>query len=139
VAAIDLVTGGAGTVEQSGLGAVLDASAIESYRKRLNDLDSEIAEAEEWSDSGRRDSLEAERDALVDELMAATGLGGRQRAAGSSRERARVAATKALTTAVDRICAVDESVGRHLQRTIQTGSSCTYQPDRDRPVEWILS
>jgi hypothetical protein len=139
VAAIDLVTGGAGTVEQPGLGSVLDASAIESYRKRLNDLDTEIAEAEEWSDSGRRDSLEAERDALVDELMAATGLGGRERAAGSSRERARVAATKAITTAMDRISAVDQSVGRHLQRTIQTGSSCTYQPDRDRPVEWILS
>ena len=69
--------------------------------------------------------------ALVDELMAATGLGGRERATGSSRERARVAATKALTTAINRIAAVDESVGRHLQDTIQTGSSCTYEPDGD--------
>jgi hypothetical protein len=139
VAAVDVVTGGAGTVEQPGLGSALDAFALESYRKRLNDLDAEIAESEEWSDIARRESLEAERDALVDELMVATGLGGRERAAGSSRERARVAATKALTTAIDRIAAVDQSVGRHLQRTIQTGSSCTYQPDRDRPVDWILS
>ena len=60
--------------------------------------------------------------------MASTGLGGRQRARGSSRERPRVAATKALTTAIDRIAAVDQSVGRHLQRTIHTGSSCTYSP-----------
>ena len=74
----------------------------------------------------------------MDELIAATGLGGRERATGSSRERARVAATKALTTAIDRIAAVDKTVGRHLQRTIHTGSSCTYQPDDDRPVEWIL-
>jgi hypothetical protein len=139
VAAIDLVTGGAGTVEQPGLGPALDASALESYRKRLNDLDADIAEARGWSDTARRDSLETERDALVDELMAATGLGGRERAAGSSRERARVAATKALTTAMDRIAAVDDSVGRHLQRTIQTGFSCSYQPERDRPVEWILT
>jgi hypothetical protein len=139
VAAIDLVTSGAGTVEQRGVGPALDAAALASYRKRLNDLDADIAEAEEWSDTARRESLEAERDALVGELLAATGLGGRERAAGSSRERARVAATKALTTAIDRIAAVDESVGRHLQRTIQTGSSCVYQPDRDRPVDWILS
>ena len=82
--------------------------------------------------------LEAERDALVDEIMASTGLGGRERAGGSSRERARVATTKALTSAIDRIVAVDESVGRHLQRTIHTGSSCTYKPDGDRPVEWAL-
>jgi hypothetical protein len=138
VAAIDLVTGGAGTVEQPGLGSALDAPALESYRRRLKDLDADIAEAEDWSDISRREALEAERDALVDELMSATGLGGRERATGSSRERARVAATKALTTAIDRIAAVDESVGRHLQRTIQTGLSCTYQPDGDRPVEWIL-
>jgi hypothetical protein len=138
VPAIDLVTGGTGTVEQPGLGSALDASALESYRNRLNDLEADIAEAEDWSDTSRREALEAERDALVDELMAATGLGGRERATGSSRERARVAATKALTTAIDRIAAVDESVGRHLQRTVQTGSSCTYEPDGDRPVEWIL-
>jgi hypothetical protein len=138
VAAIELVTGGAGTVEQPGLGSALDASAVESYRKRLKELDADIAQAGDWSDTSRREALEAERDALVDELMAATGLGGRERATGSSRERARVAATKALTTAIDRIAAVNESVGRHLQTTIQTGSSCTYQPDGDRPVEWIL-
>jgi hypothetical protein len=138
VAAIELVTGGAGTVEQPGLGSTLDASALKSYRTRLRDLDAEIAEAEDWSDTARREALEAERDALVDELVAANGLGGRARATGSSRERARVAATKALTTALDRIAAVDELVGRHLQLTIQTGSSCTYQPDRDRPVAWIL-
>ena len=58
----------------------------------------------------------------MDEVIAASGLGGRERATGSSRERARVAATKALTTAIDRIAAVDKTVGRHLQRTIHTGS-----------------
>jgi hypothetical protein len=138
VAAIDLVTSGTGTVEQPGLGSALDASALESYRTRLKDLDADIAEAVDWSDTYRREALEAERDALVDVLLAATGLGGRERATGSSRERARVAATKALTTAIDRIAATDESVGRHLQHTIQTGSSCSYQPDSDRPVAWIL-
>ena len=64
-------------VEQSGLASGLDVSALKSYRKRLKDLDAEIAEAEDWSDTARRETLEAERDAIVDKLMAATGLGGR--------------------------------------------------------------
>ena len=138
VAAIDLVTGGAGTVEQPGVGPMLDAPALASYRQRLNDLDADIAEADDWSDIARREVLEVERGALVDELMAATGLGGRERVGGSSGERARVAATKALTTAIDRITTVDESVGRHLRHSIQTGSSCIYQPDADRTISWIL-
>ena len=125
VAAIDLVTAGAGTVEQPGLGSVLDPAALESYRSRLKELDADITEADAWSDPARREALEAERNALVEELMAATGLGGRERAVGSSRERARVAATKALTTAIDRISAVDEPIGRHLHRSIQTGWACT--------------
>ena len=63
MAAIHLVTGGLGTVEQSGLASGLDVSAFESYRKRLKDLDAEIAEAEDWFDTARREALEAERDA----------------------------------------------------------------------------
>ena len=90
VAAIDLVTAGAGAVEQPGLGPVLDSSALRSYRQRLHDLDADIAEAGDWSDPARREALEAERDALVDELTAAAGLGGRTRAVGSNRERARL-------------------------------------------------
>ncbi|HVX23493.1 MAG TPA: hypothetical protein VHB02_19280 [Acidimicrobiales bacterium] len=138
VPATHLVTGGTGTVEQAAPGPVLDRTALGSYRRRLQELDADIAQAEDWSDTARRETLQAERDALVDELMAATGLGGRDRATGSSRERARVTATKAIATAVDRITAVDGSVGRHLERTIQTGTYCTYQPDRDRAVEWVL-
>jgi hypothetical protein len=138
VAAIDLVTGGSGTVEQSGVGPLLDPSALESYRQRLRDLDADIAEADDWSDPARREAIEAERNALVDELVAATGLGGRERAAGSSRERARVAATKALSTAIDRIRALDHRIGRHLQDSIQTGSACTYRPDAEHRVDWIL-
>jgi hypothetical protein len=138
ITAIDLVTGGTGTLEQSAAGPALDAEARKSYRRRLDDLDAEIAEAEDWADTGRREALEAERDVLVDELVAASGLGGRERSTGSSRERARVAATKAISTAIERITSVDSSVGQYLQRTIRTGMSCVYEPEGDRWVEWLL-
>lgn len=138
VAAIDLVSGSTGTVEQSAAGPALDAEALDSYRRRLDELDAEIVEAEDWADTARREALEAERDVLVEELIAASGLGGRERTTGSSRERARVAATKAISTAIDRISAVDNSVGHYLQRTIRTGTSCVYEPDAGHSVEWQL-
>ena len=54
--------------------------------------------------------LEAEREALVHELAAATGLGGRARRAGDAEERARVAVRKAVASALDRIDEVDRSL-----------------------------
>jgi uncharacterized membrane protein len=138
VSALDLVTGGSGAVRQPGLGEVLDDRAREAYRRRLADIERDLTEAEEWSDLGRFDALHAERDALVGELAAATGLGGRARLTGSSHERARVAATKAITAAIDRLATIDAPLGRHLRATIRTGLHCSYQPDPDDTRDWIL-
>jgi len=139
VSALDLVTGGSGTAIQPGLGDMLDDQARDAYRRRLSDIERDLAEAEEWSDVARLDALHAERDALVGELAAAAGLGGRPRVTGSSNERARVAATKAITAAIDRIATVDTPLGRHLRATIRTGLQCSYQPDPDDKRDWILN
>ena len=55
----------------------------------------ELAEAERWNDPERAARLQAEEDALAHELAAAIGLGGRDRAAVSASERARVSVTRA--------------------------------------------
>jgi tetratricopeptide (TPR) repeat protein len=138
VPAFDLVTGGSGAAIQRDLGDVLDHQALEAYRQRLSDIERDLTEAEEWSDIGRLDALHAERDALIGELATATGLGGRARVTGSSHERARVAATKAITAAIDRITTVDEPLGRHLRATIRTGLHCSYQSAPDDKRDWIL-
>jgi hypothetical protein len=138
VSALDLVTGGGGAAMQSGLGDLLDDQAREAYRRRLSDIEGDLAEAEEWSDVGRLDALHAERDALVSELATATGLGGRARVVGSSHERARVAATKAIAAAIDRIATVDAPLGRHLRASIRTGLQCSYQPGPDDRRDWVL-
>jgi hypothetical protein len=136
VAALELASARTPTVVQMPL-AVSDRQALAAYRKRLADLDTELAQAREWSDLGRLDTLEIERDALLAELSAAAGLGGRVRHTGSSAERARVAVTKAITAAIDRIIAVDPGLGRHLAATVHTGASCCYQPSGDAP-DWVL-
>jgi hypothetical protein len=137
ISALDLVGGGP-TVAQSGLGEVLDREAREAYKRRLRDIEQDLAEAEEWADLGRLEALQNERDALVDELAAATGLGGRSRVIGSSSERARIAVTKAITTATARIATIHAPLGRHLRVSIRTGSQCSYEPDPDEPWTWIL-
>jgi tetratricopeptide (TPR) repeat protein len=138
ISALDLVTRDTGSVLQPDLGEIIDRQALDAYRRRLTDIDQDLAEAEDWSDIGRLEALRAERAALLHELRGATGLGGRQRTTGSSYERARVAATKAIVAAIDRIATVDEALGRHLRATIHTGLNCSYQPEPDDRREWIL-
>jgi hypothetical protein len=118
---------------------VLDRRALAAYRQRLADLDGELDEARSWSDRGNVARLEDERDALLDQLRTATGLGGRVRTTTGASERARIAVRKAIATAIDRIGAVDPSLGRVLADTITTGTTCRYEPDPDRPIEWVLT
>jgi hypothetical protein len=138
VSALDLVGGGTGVAVQPGLDG-LDAQARTAYRQRLRDLEVELTEAAEWSDLGRLDAVNAERDALLTELAGVTGLGGRSRTTGSSQERARSAVKKAISAAIDRIATVEPRLSAHLKTTIHTGLTCTYQPDpADHRWDWIL-
>jgi hypothetical protein len=135
---LDLVGAGAAIAMEGGTGEILDQQALKAYRRRLRDLDQEIAEAEDWSDLGRLDAIRAERDALLHEIASATGLGGRVRTTGSSRERARIAARKAISAAIDRVATVDEAVARNLRADIHTGTTCSYEPDTANAPGWIL-
>jgi len=132
------LAGGVETVEQAGLGEVVDAQALAAYRRRLADIATELDEADAWSDAARGAKLTAERDALLAEVSAATGLGGRLRTSGSGVERARVTVRKAIATALDAIHSVDPVVARHLTTHVRTGLRCCYEPDADAPVEWRL-
>jgi hypothetical protein len=137
VEALDLA-GGAATVAQGGLGEVVDAQALASYRRRISEIDAELDDADAWGDAARGESLAAERDALLAEVSAVTGLGGRQRVAGSGAERARVTVRKAIATALDAIHAADPVVARHLTTCVRTGLRCRYEPDPEAPVAWRL-
>jgi hypothetical protein len=119
-------------------GPVLDRQALAAYRHRLAELDEELAEADSWGDAGRGRRLVAEREALLGQVAAATGLGGRRRVAGATTERARVAVRKAIAAALARISDVDPALGRLLADTVSTGTVCRYDPDPGRRVRWNL-
>ena len=128
-----------GELEEAGIGystgfgdagEMLDDAAKSAYRRRLEELDESIAEAERYNDIGRAAQLGEERDALIDELARSVGLGGRDRRAASNSERARVNVTRAIRSAIRRIGEVDPASGRYLDATIVTGTYCVFEPER---------
>jgi tetratricopeptide (TPR) repeat protein len=147
--ALDLSTGetgvpGPGRRPEPGLelarprdvGEVLDATGRAAYRRRVGELEEEIEEARALGDTERAARAEQERDVVIQELTRALGLGGRSRRTGHPAERARVAVTRAIRTALARIREHSPALGAHLDRSIRTGSFCSYNPDPRVPVSW---
>ncbi|SDY87109.1 hypothetical protein SAMN05660209_03913 [Geodermatophilus africanus] len=119
-------------------GEMLDARAKEAYRRRLAEIDDDLAEAHETGDAERAAQSAAERDFLVQELARAFGLSGRERRAASASERARAAVTRAVRQAIARIAEHQPRLGGHLGRTIRTGTYCAYLPDPRAQTRWEL-
>lgn len=118
------------------LGPRLDARAKDEIRRRLADLRETLAEAEANQDRYRAAQARAEIESIADALAGAVGLGGRDRPSGADAERARVAVTKALRAAIERIGRVDPALADMLARTVRTGVFCSYVPLAHLPIEW---
>jgi hypothetical protein len=73
---------------------------------------------------------------LIEQLTAAYGLGGRARRAGSDAERARTAVTARVRDAIRHLAAAHPELGRHLERSIRTGTFCVYEPEQ--PTRWQM-
>lgn len=130
--------GGQAVVAAARLGGdpVLDDEAKARYRHRLEQLDEEIDRAATLGEDRRAVALDEERQALIDELRAATGLGGRTRRLGDEAERARKTVTARIRDVLRRLDDVHPALAEHLRRTVSTGATCSYRPDRDLP--WRL-
>jgi hypothetical protein len=135
VAALDLVAGGAG-LRTSDTGPALDATARDAYRARLAELDTQLDTADRIGDPQLAEAARAERDAVLDELRRATGLGGRPRSITVEAERARVNVTRTLRAAIDRIAAEAPQAAAHLDASLRTGRFCRYQPAPGGPARW---
>ena len=120
-------------------GDLLDVRAKEAYRRRLAEIEEDLEIARRNHDLARAAQGEAEREFLLRELSRAVGLGGRDRRAGSASERARASVTRAVRQALARINACHPELGEHLDRTVRTGTHCSYQPDPRAPLGWKLS
>jgi hypothetical protein len=111
-----------------------DERARRAYRARLDDLRSQLDEAERFADSGRAELLRAELDQLVAQLA------GRFRTRAVRRgpaETARKAVTKVLRTQIGKLLDAHPPLGRHLRDTVRMGTVCVYAPPA--PVDWDVA
>jgi hypothetical protein len=115
---------------------VLDDQARDAYRRRLAEVDEDIDEATAMNDLARRELAERDREYLMDELRRAVGFGGRERATGSSAERARTAVTRSVRYALARLAEHHPNAAAHLEQHVNTGTYCSYAPDPISPVIW---
>jgi hypothetical protein len=141
VAAAELVAASAGDAAvpadlRLGADEVLDDRARHELRARLLDLEEEIEEADRWHDQERAARAAVERDALVAELAAAAGLGGRARRLGDQSERARKTVTARIRDVIDRVERLHPALGAHLRASVTTGTYCSYSPPA--PTAWEL-
>src|SRR5207245_1254022 len=76
IPALDLAALGHPRSAEADLGEVLDARGRAAYRARMVELDDELDEADAAGDHERSARAQAERDALLEQLSSAYGLGG---------------------------------------------------------------
>jgi tetratricopeptide (TPR) repeat protein len=141
VAAVDLLASASGdeVTADARLGGddLLDAEARARYRDHLETLDEQIDTAAALGDDARAARLDAERQALIEQLKAATGLGGRSRRLGDNAERARKSVTNRIRNTLKKIEAVHPALAGHLHAAVATGSACVYRPEPEAP-QWEL-
>lgn len=125
----------AGTAPAGARGAlVFDERARREIRDRLHELDAEVAEAEANGD-GERAALALERrQSLAETVVREFGLGGRSRRIGDPVERARKTVSTRIRRAIAQVGRAHPELGRHLERSIDTGAWCAYRPAE--PLTW---
>jgi hypothetical protein len=122
---LDLMTAG---VTSDDAGQVHDHRAADQYRRRLAALSELREEATLLGDASRLAEIDDEHDALVAELRAGTGFGGRQRPfSNNPAERARKAVTGRIRDALRRLELVLPNAADHLDQNLVTGVRCRYR------------
>jgi tetratricopeptide (TPR) repeat protein len=111
-----------------------DPEARAAYRRRVEDLRAELADAEAGNDLGMTVRLRDELEALGAELAVAYGFGNASLRSQGPADRVRKAVTKCIREDIARIGRHHESLARHLANAVRTGTFCVYIPER--PTVW---
>lgn len=120
-------------------GEMLDARAKEDYRQRLLELREELEDLRGRGNRERAEEVASEIEFLACEIARAVGLGGHSRRAGSIAERARLNVTRAIKGALRKISGHHAQLGEFLDRSIRTGSYCSYAEHPRGLVSWQFS
>ncbi len=114
---------------QLGGDPVLDDEAKRRYKQHLDRLDAAMDRAAARDDARQVEAYGRERQALLDELRTAAGLGGRARRLGDQTERARKTVTARIRDTLRKLDPLHPALAAHLRASVTTGTTCAYRPD----------
>lgn len=134
VSVLELAHDGDATPAAARGAAALDDRARREIRDRLQRLDADEADAEAAGDGERAALVREERQALAEAVARDFGLGGRSRLIGDPVERVRKTVSTRIRRAITTVGKAHPELGRHLERSIDTGAWCAYRPAE--PVDW---
>ena len=115
---------------------LLDEKAKATLKLRIEQLNDQIEEAEQFDDMEKQEKLEAEKDQIVARLSADMGLGGKSRLSNSPIEKTRKSVEKRISADIKKLQETFPEFAEHLQ-SIQTGTMCQYKPVPD--LFWEVS
>lgn len=127
----------AGQSTASDAGVLIDDQARREYQRRLKEIEEHLEDASFFGDEKRIGDLEDEKNELVRQLAAATGLGGRRIRMSPRAKNDRDAVRSSLKRAIRSLDEKDESLGDHFRNCIRLESLISYVPEL--PVVWIRS
>jgi hypothetical protein len=130
-----LLAGLAEETSTGSIGEVVDMETLKGYRDRLREIDEELEEAASFNDPSRQEKLGDERQAILDQIKSAQGLGGRVRQTFDA-ERSRKTVCKAISRSIEAIEKVHPELGLHLHKSINLGLEVTYSPDV--VIDWLF-
>ncbi len=116
-------------------GELLDDAGRAKFKQRYQELIEELDEAQKNNDIGRITQAKAEMESLGNELSRATGLGGRSREK-TDADKVRKAVSMAVSRDIERITLKHPALGRHLEKSITSGYTFRYDPEK--PVDWLV-
>ena len=101
------------------------------YRRRFEEVQAELEEAEQANDLGRISRLRDELEGLASELTSAYGL--RSRTSPEPVERARKAVANRIRAALAEVRREHAPLWRHLSASLRLGTWCGYDPESPTP------
>jgi tetratricopeptide (TPR) repeat protein len=132
---IDLITCHANLPMSVSAGAS-DIRAFASYRNRIKEIESALADAESNHDLGLMERLADEREQLLNELSHSFSRTGAPRPYRSDTERARISVRNRISAAIKSVQRFHPDCAMFLRRSIKTGSLCVYDPIQS--IHWDL-
>lgn len=119
------------------LGDIIDGDSKKDLERRAKEIAGEIAEAREIGDGERVEGLLAELEWIKVELRRSRGLRGRRRKESDEHEATRKTVQKTVRGAIDAFEDDLPELHAHLDRSVQLGLTCRYNPDP--PERWRVS